>query len=53
LLDRGQVLALVPECGSGEVAQLTIQRGLFERLLVESHLRVLELQHQLQDSKIL
>ena len=42
LLDRGQMLALVPQCNLGKVAQLTRQRGLVEGPFVESYLRVLD-----------
>src|SRR5205085_4315249 len=47
--DRREVLPFLAERRSREHLQLACQSRLLERLLVERHLRVLELEHELQD----
>jgi hypothetical protein len=47
------VFLFVTQCSLGKPPQFALQSGMAERLLVERYLRVLELQHELQDALVL
>ena len=47
------MLAFVSERSLGEIAQLAVEPGVAQRLLVESNLGVFELQDELKDACVL